>query len=122
MALVIGGIGYAYAGWTGTSSFLLWAFFVRVVLVWNVTWFVNSVTHTWGYRNYDTPDRSTNNWLVGLLAYGEGWHNNHHAFPRLAMHGHKWWEFDLSYMVIRFMRLIRLAEDVKDTIPRKSTA
>lgn len=121
MALGIAGIGYAYAGLPGASSFLLWAFFVRVVLVWNVTWFVNSATHTWGYRTYDTDDNSRNCWWVGILAYGEGWHNNHHAHPRLAVHGHNWWEFDLSYWVIRFLRLIRLAKDVKDTIPRQTS-
>lgn len=122
MALGIAGLGYAYDGWAGVSSFLLWAFFLRVVLVWNVTWFVNSATHTWGYRNYETTDKSTNCWWVGWLAYGEGWHNNHHAHPTLAVHGHKWWEFDLSYWVIRFLRLIRLAKDVKDTIPGQSSA
>ena len=66
----------------------------------------------WGYRNYDTPDDSRNLWWVGLLAFGEGWHNNHHAFQRSARHGHRWWEFDMTYLVIRVMESVGLAWDV----------
>ena len=64
--------------------------FVRTVYVWHITWAVNSVTHRWGYRNYETREDSTNNWLFALLTNGEGWHNNHHADPRSARHGHRW--------------------------------
>ncbi len=67
-----------------------------------------------GYRNYETRDQSRNLWWVAIIAYGEGWHNNHHALPRLAQHGHKWWEFDMTYMVIRFLRLVGLATDIVD--------
>ena len=73
-----------YTGW----SFLFWGLFLRMVYVLHVTWFVNSATHMWGYRNYETTDDSTNLWWVGLLAFGEGWHNNHHAYQRMARHGH----------------------------------
>ncbi len=62
-----------------------------LVGVLHVTWLVNSASHMFGYRNYETTDDSRNNWLVAILAYGEGWHNNHHAYPRMAKHGHKWW-------------------------------
>jgi len=82
------------------------------VAVWHITWSVNSVTHVWGYRNYDTPDVSRNNVLIGWLAAGEGWHNNHHADPRSARQGHKWWEFDLTWMVIRLLMLLGLARNV----------
>ena len=70
--------------------------FVRTVVVWHITWSVNSVTHRWGYRNYETDEGSRNNVLVGLVSNGEGWHNNHHADPRSARHGHRWWEFDVD--------------------------
>ena len=82
-------------------SLLIWGAFVRIVFVWHVTFAVNSVCHVWGYRNHETPDGSRNNPIVGLLAFGEGWHNNHHAFPQSVRHGHKWWELDLSWLIIR---------------------
>ena len=77
------------------ASVLVWGVFVRTVIVWHQTWAVNSVTHLWGYRTYETDERSRNNVFVGLLVHGEGWHNNHHAEPRSAKHGHHWWELDL---------------------------
>jgi stearoyl-CoA desaturase (delta-9 desaturase) len=101
-------------------SMLVWGVFVRTVLVWHITWSVNSVTHMWGYRNYDTDENSRNNVFVGLWSNGEGWHNNHHAQPRAAAHGHKWWEFDLTYLTIRFLHVIGLAHDivaVRKTMP-----
>ena len=84
-------------------SWLVWGVFVRTVVVWHITWSVNSVTHLWGYRNYDTGENSRNNVLVGLAANGEGWHNNHHAQPRAASHGHRWWELDVTYLTIRLL-------------------
>jgi fatty-acid desaturase len=98
----------------------VWGVFVRTVAVWQITWSVNSVTHVWGYRSFATRDDSRNNWLVGLVSNGEGWHNNHHAQPRAAAHGHKWWEFDLTYLTIRFLHVIGLAHDivaVRKTMP-----
>lgn len=112
----------AATGWlsTGTAagavqlalSWLVWGVFVRMVSIWHITWSVNSLTHMWGYRNYATRDDSRNNWLVALLANGEGWHNNHHAQPRSAAHGHRWWEFDISYLTIRTFKLLGLANNV----------
>jgi fatty-acid desaturase len=104
----------------GGLGLLLWAGFVRIVLTWHVMWFVNSASHRWGYRNYDTRDLTVNCWWVGLLAAGEGWHNNHHANPSCAAHGHRWWEFDLSYEIIRVMALVGLARDVKRRPSRRS--
>ena len=88
-----------YFGWDlyTACSFVAYGMFLRLVYVLHVTWFVNSATHMWGYRNYETTDDSRNLWWVGLLAYGEGWHNNHHAYQRMARHGHRWWEFDMTY-------------------------
>jgi stearoyl-CoA desaturase (delta-9 desaturase) len=93
-------------------SWLVWGVFVRTLAVWHITWSVNSFTHVWGYRTFDTPDDSRNNWLVGLLSNGEGWHNNHHAEPRCAAHGQRWWELDVSYLTIRALEVVGLASDV----------
>jgi fatty-acid desaturase len=92
-------------------SWLVWGVLVRTVAVWHITWSVNSVTHLWGYRNFDTDDDSRNNWLVGYIN-GEGWHNNHHAEPRCAAYGQRWWEFDIYYLVIRGLERAGLVWDV----------
>jgi fatty-acid desaturase len=94
------------------ASALVWGAILRTVIVWHLTWSVNSVTHIWGYRNYETPDVSRNNAIIAILVSGEGWHNNHHADQRSAQHGHKWWEFDLTWLVIRFLMLLGLAKNV----------
>jgi stearoyl-CoA desaturase (delta-9 desaturase) len=78
-----------------------------------VTWSVNSVCHLWGSRPYPDKDHSRNNAVLGVLAMGEGWHNNHHAFPTSARHGLRWWQIDVSYYVIRLMQLFRLAWDIR---------
>ena len=93
-------------------SWLVWGVFVRTVAVWHITWSVNSFTHVWGYRNFNTRDNSRNNWLVGLISNGEGWHNNHHAQPRSASHGMRWWELDISYLTIRVFQVFGLAWNV----------
>ena len=89
-------VPFLIGGWQG----LLWGGLVRIFLAHHVTWSVNSVCHTFGKREFETNDQSRNEWVVGLLAMGEGWHNNHHAFPRSAFHGLHWWQFDLSGYVI----------------------
>jgi stearoyl-CoA desaturase (delta-9 desaturase) len=101
-------IPFALGGWTG----LLWGGLVRIFLTHHVTWSVNSVCHTFGKRSFETKDRSYNEWIVGLLAFGEGWHNNHHAFPRSAFHGLRWWQFDLSGYIIWTLEHLGLARDV----------
>jgi stearoyl-CoA desaturase (delta-9 desaturase) len=89
----------------------------------HVTWSVNSVCHTFGRRSFETADRSRNQWTVGLLALGEGWHNNHHAFPRSAIHGLDRWQFDASAWLIDGLERLGLARDVQriapDVIARK---
>jgi fatty-acid desaturase len=94
------------------ASLWLWGIVVRTVIVWHVTWSVNSVTHLWGYRNYASDENSRNNIFIGILAAGEGWHNNHHADQRSAKHGHLWWEFDLTYVIIRHLAAIGLCNRV----------
>lgn len=106
--------GWLWQGWQLGMSLMVWGGFVRLMYVYHITWFVNSATHVWGYRTYETTDNSRNNWWVGLLAFGEGWHNNHHAHQAAANHGfHRWWEFDLTYVFIRVLRACRLAWDVQ---------
>ncbi len=115
-------IPFAIGGWTG----LLWAGAVRIFLLHHITWSVNSVCHTFGQRAYETTDRSRNQWTVGLLAMGEGWHNNHHAFPRSAIHGLDRWQFDMSAWVIQTLEQVRLVTDVQriapETLARKRLA
>jgi stearoyl-CoA desaturase (delta-9 desaturase) len=109
-------VGYSVGGGSEAiryaASYYVWAVAVRIVFVLHGTWAVNSLSHAFGYRNYETRDSSTNNWLVAMLTHGEGWHNNHHAEPRAAAHGHRWWEFDMSWRVIQLMERIGLAKDV----------
>ena len=112
--LALFGIGYWAGGFPLAKSLVVWGMFVRLVLVLHATWLVNSASHIWGYKNYETTDDSRNNWLVAIFAYGEGWHNNHHAYPRMAKHGHKWWEFDLTWQAIRLLRATGLVWDVVD--------
>ena len=80
----------------GGMSWLVWGGFVRTIFVLHSTWLVNSATHIWGYRSHATRDDSTNLWWVALLTYGEGWHNNHHAYQTSARHGLRWWEVDMT--------------------------
>ncbi len=114
LGLVLTAIGYGLGGWPMAASFVVWGMFVRLVFVLHSTWFVNSASHMFGYKNYETTDDSRNNCWVALVTYGEGWHNNHHAYPRLARHGHKWWEIDLTYLFIRGMRSVGLVWDIVD--------
>ena len=94
------------------TSLLVWGVFVRTVAVWHITWSVNSAAHLWGYRNYETGEDSRNNWLVAILSNGEGWHNNHHAFPRSATHGHRRWELDGVFGMIWLLERLGLAHHV----------
>ena len=81
----------------GGVPFVLWGIFFRVTVGQHVTWMVNSITHIWGSRRFATRDDSRNNWFVALLSFGEGWHNNHHAYPVSARHGLAWYELDITY-------------------------
>jgi stearoyl-CoA desaturase (Delta-9 desaturase) len=100
---------FVIGGWTG----FIWGSLVRTFITTHVTWSVNSICHTFGGRSFETTDESKNNFIVGLLAFGEGWHNNHHAFPESAFHGLAWWQVDISGMIIRTMESIGLVWNVK---------
>ncbi|MCH5376601.1 MAG: acyl-CoA desaturase [Planctomycetes bacterium] len=114
--------GLATASWMGALLGLLWGGLVRVFIAHHITWSINSVCHVFGSREFETRDHSRNNLLFGLLAQGEGWHNNHHAFPRSARHGLRWWQFDLSWILIRTMELVGLAWNVRTPSERALAA
>ena len=98
----------------GGFSMVLWGTFLSVTLGWHFTWFVNSITHIWGSRRFDTHDDSTNNGLVAAVSWGEGWHNNHHAHPTSARHGLTWSEIDLNWIQIKILQKLGLAWKVKE--------
>lgn len=117
------GVGYALEGTMSAAmqlaaSWLVWGVIARTVLVWHISWSVNSLSHLFGYRNYSTREESRNNWFVAAIAAGEGWHNNHHGDPTAVSNWHRWWEFDLSYCVIRGLASCGLAWDLKE--PRRA--
>jgi fatty-acid desaturase len=98
----------------GGVGLVLWAVCLRMVIVYHATWCVNSATHFFGYRNYThIDDKSRNTWWVALITFGEGWHNNHHAYQHVAEAGHKWWELDVTMMVIRLFAALGLAHKIK---------
>ena len=109
--------GQSMGGLQFGLSMLVWGVFVRTVYVWHITWAINSVSHMWGYRNYETRDHSTNNFVLALTNNGEGWHNNHHAHPRCAAHGHRWWEFDITYWMILTLERLGVARQVDHPKP-----
>ncbi|BFG26052.1 hypothetical protein CerSpe_123260 [Prunus speciosa] len=97
----------------GGMPFLVWGMGVWTVLFLHAIFGINSICHTWGQEVWDTGDLSKNNWLIGLMAHGEGWHNNHHAFEYSAQHGFEWWQIDITWYLIRFLQAVGLATDVK---------
>jgi stearoyl-CoA desaturase (delta-9 desaturase) len=101
----------------GGISWVIWGMFVRVVITIHVTAMVNSIAHTFGYQTYKTNDRSRNNWWVALLTWGDGWHNNHHAFPASARHGLRWFEFDSTWLAICTLKALGLARDIRVPTP-----
>lgn len=105
--------GLVTMSWSGAILGFLWGGLARVFLVHHVTWSINSVCHLWGSKPFESHDESRNNALMAFLTFGEGWHNNHHAFPASARHGLRWWQFDPSYLVIRGMEMLGLAKRVR---------
>lgn len=113
-------LGGLYA--VGGMPWLVWGGFVRHVACIHSSWSVNSIGHTFGYRNFATRDNSKNNWLIALITYGEGWHNNHHAAPTAARIGMRWWEVDMTYEMIRLLKVSGLAYNVKTMKPAQAEA
>ena len=99
--------------WMGALLGFLWGGLARIFFCHHVTWSINSVCHIWGSRPFKSDDESRNNLVFGVLAFGEGWHNNHHAFPSSARHGLRWWQIDMSYWFIRGLAMVKLASHVR---------
>jgi stearoyl-CoA desaturase (delta-9 desaturase) len=97
----------------GGISWVVWGIFVRLVLVYHVTWFVNSACHMWGYTNYNINDLSKNNWWVALLTFGEGWHSNHHKHSKRYTTKVKWWELDLTGIIIKALLKLNIINSIK---------
>ncbi len=97
----------------GGLPMVLWAVCLRIVVGLHATWLVNSATHMWGKRRFQTRDDSRNNWWVALMTFGEGWHNNHHAHPTSARHGLAWYEFDPSWLSLKVLKALGLATNVR---------
>jgi sn-1 stearoyl-lipid 9-desaturase len=107
--VALGLILLKFGGW----DCVIWGIFFRLAFVFHVTWFVNSATHKFGYQSHESKDRSRNCWWVALLTFGEGWHNNHHAYQFSARHGLQWWEIDLTWMTIKFLDIVGLAKNIR---------
>src|SRR5438876_10766071 len=116
--IVLGLLLFVFGGW----SVMLWGVFFRVTIALHATWLVNSATHMWGRKRFDTGEDSRNSWWVALLTFGEGWHNNHHAHPTSARHGLKWYEIDFNWWGIRVLQLLGLARGIKRTRFDSATA
>jgi stearoyl-CoA desaturase (Delta-9 desaturase) len=113
-------LGYAIDGsLAGAATALLWGGLVRIALLHHVTWSINSVCHFFGRRRFAVEDHSTNVFWLSLLSFGESWHHNHHAFPRSAVHGLRWWEVDPTAWAIRLMRRLGLAWNVVEITPER---
>jgi len=104
----LGAILLAVGGW----NYLLWGVFFRVTWGLHVTWLVNSATHLWGSRRFETTDDSRNNWWVALLTFGEGWHNNHHAYQVSARHGLTWYELDCTWLQLKALEKLGVIKDL----------
>ena len=113
---ILGAVLFAVGGF----RLVLWGVFFRTVVGLHATWIVNSAGHIWGSRRFQTRDTSTNNWWVALVSFGDGWHNNHHAYPVSARHGLKWYEFDLNWYTIWILKQVGLASRIHDGRPADS--
>jgi stearoyl-CoA desaturase (delta-9 desaturase) len=115
-------LGLAITGrLSGGLTALLWGGLVRIFFLHHVTWSINSVCHFFGRRRFAVDDHSTNVFWLALPSLGESWHHNHHAFPRSARHGMRWWEIDLTGLIIMGMKRVGLARDVVTISPEKQT-
>jgi len=111
--VVLFGVGWLVSGFSGAVGWVLWGAFLRVTIGLHATWLVNSATHMWGSRRFETRDDSRNNWWVALVSGGEGWHNNHHAHPVSARHGLKWYEIDPNFYGIWLLARLGLARKIQ---------
>lgn len=105
--------------WFGALTGFIWGGLVRIFLVHHTTWSINSICHLFGSKPFNTGDESRNNFLCALFAFGEGWHNNHHAFPSSVRHGLYWWQIDTTFILIWMLEKVGLAWNLK--YPKEET-
>jgi stearoyl-CoA desaturase (delta-9 desaturase) len=98
---------------TNGFQLFIWGFSLSTVMLYHATFLVNSVAHQWGKKRYETKDTSRNNFIIAILTFGEGWHNNHHHYPGSARQGFYWWEIDLTYYVLKFLAMMGVIWDVR---------
>lgn len=108
--------------WMGGLTALVWGGLARIFFLHHVTWSINSICHFYGSRPYESKDRSTDNWIMALVSFGEGYHNSHHAFPTSYRHGLEKWQFDPSAWLIAGLKLFGLARNVKLPSPEQRAA
>jgi stearoyl-CoA desaturase (delta-9 desaturase) len=111
---LLGVASFFIAGWPG----LVVGFGLSTVLLWHATFLINSVAHLWGKRTYNTPDTSRNSFLLSVITFGEGWHNNHHNYPPSAKLGERWWEIDFGYYVLKFGKLVGIVKNIRLKAPK----
>jgi stearoyl-CoA desaturase (delta-9 desaturase) len=112
LQIPLGLLLYVMGGW----SWLIYGMFVRTIILWHSTWLINSITHVSGYRTFNTEDNSRNLWWAAILTYGEGWHNNHHAHPKVAKAGLQWWEVDMTWWAIVLLQRLGWARNSVDKL------
>ncbi len=100
---------FLIGGW----PLLLWGYFLSTVLLWHGTFTINSFSHLIGTRRWETTDQSRNNWFLAIVTMGEGWHNNHHYCMSSARQGYKWWEYDITWMILKLLSLVGIVKDMK---------
>ncbi len=108
-AIVMGTAIWALFGWSGLVVGFLWA----LVACWHCTFMINSLSHVWGSRRYDTCDDSRNNPLLALITFGEGWHNNHHRYPGSTRQGFAWWQVDISYLLLKALSVVGIVKGIR---------
>ena len=99
---------------TSALATIVWGFFISTIFLHHVTFFVNSASHVWGSRRFQTHDTSKNNWWVALLTMGEGWHNNHHRFPSSERQGFYWWELDMTHLILNLLSFTGIVYDLRE--------
>jgi len=114
--------GLWHRSWEGAVLGFFWGGIFRICFVQHITWSINSFGHVYGTRTFRTPDESKNNFFLALMGLGEGWHNNHHAFPRSARHGLAWWQVDSTYQIILILEKLGLVWNVRRVAPEQMAA
>ncbi len=112
---LLGTATFAFGAWTGIGAWeaLVWGFVISTVLLWHGTFCINSLTHVWGTRRFETGDQSRNNFVLSLITLGEGWHNNHHHYQASCRQGIRWWEFDPTYYALKVLSWLRIVRDIR---------